>query len=472
MTVNASTCSFIETARKEMANPMTQAFLSILPPGFAFIKQLSMASFPDSAAAVELSRSIRQESVERLPELLEEFEANALENGAKIFWAKDAGTANEYILNLCREKGATYVTKGKSMITEEIGLNAALAEGGIDALETDLGEFIIQQLDRPPFHIVGPAINVPASEINELFLKKGIIKEPTNDPVTLGKAVRVYLRDRFKDLKVGIVGVNMAVASNGAIINVENEGNIRLNKSSPETLVAVMSLEKIVPDLKDALHIIRVLCRNCVGQKITGYVSIDSGPARPGEKDGPKELHIIILDNGRTEIYRDGIARQALRCIRCGACLNICPVYSKIGGYPYGFAYSGPMGQMLNPLLLGYEKTKDLFGSCTLCGACRETCPAGIDHPELFLYYRSKIAESAGQGEKALYASAAAAMQSGLAWSLGIKAARAFLNRKARDGYISSIEGKSEGWFSCRDLPKIADRTFHELFKDLSREGS
>jgi L-lactate dehydrogenase complex protein LldF len=469
--MSAGTFSFIETARKELANSLTQAFLSILPPGFAFIKQMSMASFPDPAAAVELSHSIRQESVARLPELLEEFEANALKNGAKIFWAKDADAANEYILNLCREKGATFVTKGKSMITEEIGLNKALTEGGIEALETDLGEFIIQQLGRPPFHIVGPAINVPASEISELFLKKGIIKEPTNDAVALGKAVRVYLRDRFKDLKVGIVGVNMAVASMGAIINVENEGNIRLNKSSPETLVAVMSLEKIVPDLKDALHIIRILCRHCVGQKITGYVSIDSGPARPDEKDGPKELHIVILDNGRSEIYRDSITRQSLKCIRCGACLNICPVYSKIGGYPYGFAYSGPMGQMLNPLLLGYEKTKDLFCSCTLCGACKDTCPAGIDHPELFLYYRSKIADNAGQGEKTLYASFAAAMQSSLAWSLGIKTARAFLNRKARGGYVSSIEGKADGWFSCRDLPKIADRTFHEMWKDISRKG-
>jgi L-lactate dehydrogenase complex protein LldF len=469
--MSAGTFSFIETARKEMANPLTQAFLSILPPGFALIKQMSMASFPDPAAAVELSRSIRQESVARLPELLEEFEANALKNGAKIFWAKDAVAANDYILNLCREKGATFVTKGKSMITEEIGLNSALSEGGIEALETDLGEFIIQQLERPPFHIVGPAINVPATEISALFLEKGIIREPTNDAVALGKAVRVYLRDRFKNLKVGIVGVNTAVASTGSFINVENEGNIRLNKSSPETLVAVMSLEKIVPDLKDALHIIRVLCRHCVGQKISGYVTFDSGPARPDEIDGPKELHIVILDNGRSEINRDEITRQALKCIRCGACLNICPVYSKIGGYPYGFAYSGPMGQMLNPLLLGYEKTKDLFGSCTLCGACKDTCPAGIDHPELFLYYRSKMAETAGPGEKALYASAAASMQSGLAWRIAIKAARSFLNRKARDGYVSSIEGKADGWFSCRDLPKIAEKTFHELFKDLSREG-
>jgi L-lactate dehydrogenase complex protein LldF len=432
---------------------------------------MSMASFPDPAAAVELSRSIRQESVARLPELLEEFEANAVKNGARVFWAKDASAANEYILNLCKEKGAGFITKGKSMVTEEIGLNRALAEGGIETFETDLGEFIIQQLNRPPFHIVGPAINIPVSEISGLFLEKGIIKEPTNDAITLGKAVRTHLRDRFRDLKVGIVGVNMAVASNGSFINVENEGNIRLTKSSPETLVAVMSLEKVVPDIKDALHIIRILCRNCVGQKISGYVTLDTGPARPDETDGPKELHIVILDNGRSEIYKDPVTKQVLKCIRCGACLNICPVYSKIGGYPYGFAYSGPMGQMLNPLLLGLEQTKELFCSCTLCGACRDVCPAGINHPELFLYYRSRIAGTAGPGEKVLYASAAAAMQSSLAWNLGIKSARLVLNKKVHDGYISSIEGKADGWFSCRDLPKIADRTFHELWKDLSREG-
>ncbi len=228
----------------------------------------------------------------------------------------------------------------------------------------------------------------------------------------------------------------------------------------------------MVPDIKDALHIIRILCRNCVGQKISGYVTLDTGPARPDETDGPKELHIVILDNGRSEIYKDPVTRQVLRCIRCGACLNICPVYSKIGGYPYGFAYSGPMGQMLNPLLLGLEQTKELFCSCTLCGACREVCPAGIDHPELFLYYRSKIAGMMEAGEKALYASAALAMQNGLAWNLVIKSARLVLSKKVHEGYISSIEGKAGGWFSCRDLPKIADRTFHELWKGLSRNGA
>jgi len=272
-----STRPFMETAKKEMANPMTQAFLSILPPGFAVMRQMSMASFPDPVAAVELSRSIRRESVARLPELLEEFEANAVKNGAHVFWAENAPAANDYILNLCKEKGASFITKGKSMLTEEIGLNRALEEGGIETFETDLGEFIIQQLNRPPFHIVGPAINIPVSEISGLFLEKGIIKEPTNDAITLGKAVRTHLRDRFRNLKVGIVGVNTAVASSGSLINVENEGNIRLTKSSPETLVAVMSLEKVVPDIKDALHIIRILCRHCVGQKISGYVTLDTG---------------------------------------------------------------------------------------------------------------------------------------------------------------------------------------------------
>ncbi|HEY9160698.1 MAG TPA: LUD domain-containing protein [Desulfomonilia bacterium] len=464
--------TFIETARKEMANPLSQAFLSVLPPGFAVMKQLSMSSFPDPAAAIELSKAIRQETLTRLPELLEEFEENALSNGARVFWAGDSAAANEYILNLCREKGAAFVTKGKSMITEETGLNSALEEGGIEVFETDLGEFITQQMGRPPFHIVGPAINIPAAEISEIFLEKGIISEPSNDAVALGKSVRAYLRDRFKSVKVGITGINMAVSSSGAIINVENEGNIRLTKSSPETLVAVMSIEKVVPDMNDALHILRILCRHCVGQKISGYVTIDTGPAKQSELDGPKELHIIILDNGRSEIYRDSLTRQALKCIRCGACLNICPVYSKIGGYPYGFAYSGPMGQMLNPLFLGFHRTKDLFSACTLCGACRDACPAGIDHPGLFLYYRSLIAENADQKEKALYASAAAAMQSGLAWRLGIKTARAILNRNARDGYVSSISGIKKGWFSNRDLPEIAKKTFHELWKELNRKDT
>jgi len=391
--MNVKTEAFNEVARQEVTNEYAKAFLGLLPPVIAMRRAQVMGSFPDPNAAMALGRSIRAEAVARLPELLEEFEKNATAAGTKVFWAKDAGEANEIVLRLAKERGVSFVTKGKSMVTEEIGLNEVLSRAGIEPFETDLGEFIAQQLHRPPFHIVGPAINVPVEEIRDLFLRTGIMQEDTLDPVQMGYAARLYLRDKFHHITLGLTGVNLAVAATGTVINVENEGNIRFNKSSPMTQVSIMTPEKVVPTLDDAMHLVRLLCRSCTGQKISAYVTMDTGPRKEGEIDGPDELIVIIVDNGRSAIYEDPLTREALRCIRCGACLNTCPIYVKIGGYPYGWAYSGPMGQVLNPLLLGLDRTQDLYRACTLCGTCVTVCPAGIDHPTLFLDYRARDVE-------------------------------------------------------------------------------
>ena len=470
---------FMETARNELKNELSQAFLRLLAMGMPVIRQTGMSTFPDPKAAEDYSRAIRAEAVERLPELLEEFEKNATAKGARVIWARDAAEANEAVLGIARERAITYVTKGKSMVTEEIGLNDHIIAHGIEVFETDLGEVITQLLSLPPFHLVGPAINVPPQEISDAFLKKGIITEPTINPVELGRSARAYLREKFRHLDMGIVGVNMAVASTGTFINVENEGNIRLTKSSPRTLVAIMSLEKVVPTMEDALHIVRMLCRNCSGQKLTSYVSMDTGPKKPGELDGPEELFIVIVDNGRSEIYRDIKARQVLRCIRCGACLSFCPIYTKIGGYPYGFAYSGPMGQVLNPLLLGIDGTSDLYRACTLCGSCRDICPAGMDHPSLILEYRAREVKMNTGGEAGLRSRAEAAfaslvslaMGSPLLWRLGVRCARPLLNSFARDGYIADLPRGGKGWFGCRDLRAMPAKTFYEQWESIHRKS-
>ncbi|MBU4317437.1 MAG: lactate utilization protein [Proteobacteria bacterium] len=468
---------FVDVAKKEMQNTRTRQFLRLLPSGISRMRDRAMQSFPDPDAANEYSRAIRAEVIARMPELLEEFDKNATANGAKIVWAKTAAEANAFIVNLAKERGVTYVTKGKSMITEEMGLNDALGENGIEPFESDLGEFIAQQLHRPPFHIVGPAINVPVEEINELFLAKANMKEPTTDPVKLGYAARLYLRDKFHHLAMGITGVNMAIAETGTILNVENEGNIRMSKSSPKIQVSVMSLEKVVPTMADAMHLIRLLCRNCTGQKLAAYISMDSGPKKQDEVDGPEELYIIILDNGRTEIYQDVQAREALRCIRCGACLNTCPIYSKIGGYPYGWAYSGPMGQVLTPLLLGLNRTRDLFHACTLCSACKSICPAGIDHPKMFLHYR--MLEARGNKHKTgglipdkatklfdLWGWGAARAWR---WKIAVKTVRPFINRYAKDGVIQKAMAPLDGWFRTRDFPAMSKKTFHERWAKIKK---
>lgn len=452
-------------------------FLSRLAPHFTRSCLEAMKTFPEPKTAIEYGRAIRADVIFRLPELLQEFEKKATASGAQVIWAKDASEANEFILSLARKNGVTYVTKGKSMVTEEMGLNDYLRSNGIEPLETDLGEFIIQQLDRPPFHIVGPAINLPVEEIRDLFLVKGILAEPTTDRVKLGAAARVFLRDKFCHLRMGITGVNMAVADTGAIINVENEGNIRLCKASPRIQVSIMTLEKVVPTMVDALHMARLLCRHCTGQKLSSYVSIDCGPRKAGEVDGPDELYIIILDNGRSEIYQDIKGREALRCIRCGACLNACPVYGKIGGYPYGWAYSGPMGQVLNPLLLGLDKTYDLYHATTLCGACKEVCPAGIDHPGLFLQSRARHVHQKGlkkvipDRQTVFFSLFGWGIASGSRWRLGVKLLRPFVNRYAGNGVIRKMLKPLDGWFKSRNLPALAGRTFHERWKRMRPEN-
>jgi L-lactate dehydrogenase complex protein LldF len=472
-----STQEFTELAKKEVEKARVRPFLKMVPHFLYQKRAAGLDTLPDAAAAQAYGAAIRAEALSRLPELLEEFERNATANGAKVFWARTAEEASEYIVNLARERGAKFVIKGKSMVTEEIGLNERLSEQGIEPWEADLGEFIIQLLHRPPFHIVGPAINIPVEEVRDLFLAKADMKEPTVDPVELGWAARLFLREKFHHAQFGVTGVNMAVAETGTIINLENEGNIRFAKSSPRTQVSVMTLEKVVPTMKDALHMVRLLSRNCSGQKISAYVSMDSGPKKEGEIDGPEELIIVIVDNGRSRIYQDPRARAALRCIRCAACLNICPVYRQIGGYAYGWVYSGPMGQVLMPLLLGLDKTQDIYRACTLCGACKSVCPTGIDHPELLLYYRSKDVSADRQfkgkrrpwGEALFFKAWGMGVKHGWLWNAAVSLARPLIGRNVREGRLSKMNGAFGGWFRKRDFPPLAEETFRERWKRIGR---
>jgi L-lactate dehydrogenase complex protein LldF len=473
--MEVKTEQFSEVAKEELRKAHT--FLKLGANFVRMRRETALSTFPNPAAAQAYGAIIRAEAIARLPELLGEFERNALANGAKVFWARDANEANQYIVHLAKERGIKYVTKGKSMVTEEIGLNEALEKNGVKTWETDLGEFIIQLLHLPPFHIVGPAINIPVAKVRDLFMEKINLKEPTSDPVQLGRAARIFLRDKFHRVDMGIAGVNMAVAETGTIVNVENEGNIRFNKSSPRTQISVMSLEKVVPTLEDALHLVRLLCRNCTGQKLSVYVSMDNSPKKSDEIDGPEELIIVIVDNGRSRIYQDKVAREALRCIRCGACLNGCPVYRQIGGYAYGWVYSGPMGQVLNPLLLGLERTQDLYRATTLCGSCKSICPVGIDHPGLFLHYRAKDvlgdaalrAKKRPMMERIFFRLWILAVSRYRLWNWGVRFVRPFINKDAHEGMLREVGGFFKGWFRNRDLPVLAKKTFHDRWREMQK---
>ena len=466
---------FKAVAKREMHNPSSRTFLNLLSVFILPQREKSMGTFPNPEATHRMGGIIREEALSRLPELLEQFETNAAKAGARIFWAKDSREANDYILNLARKNNVSYVTKGKSMVTEEMGLNEFLEKNGIRPYETDLGEFITQLLDLPPFHIVGPAANVSPEEIRDVFMEKAGLEKPTNDPVELGYAARQYLRDKFLNMTMGITGVNFAIAETGTIINVENEGNIRFNKSSPKIQVSVMTLEKVLPVMKDALHMLRLVSINCTGQKIGTYVSMDTGPKNNDEKDGPEELHIIIMDNGRSQLYQDVRARQILQCIRCGGCLNICPVFHIVGGYPYGWVYSGPMGQVLTPLLLGLSGCHDHIWACTGCGACKANCPAGVDHPRAFHYLRQM--EAAGDktlkagsrpfAENMAYRAFGRMAASPLLWKVTSKAMRAVVNRGQTDGKIAKGPGPMSQWLQARDFPAMPEKTFHDVWKEM-----
>jgi L-lactate dehydrogenase complex protein LldF len=443
-------------------------------------REVAYATLPDPAAFMELGKAIRSEVLRRLPELLGEFERNAAANGAKVFWAGDAKEANSYILALAKERGVRYVTKGKSLVTDEMGLNDHLEQNGVKVWETDLGEFIVQLMHRPPFHMVGPAINIKPEEIRDVFMREIGLAEDTVKPEELGLAARRFLRGKFQHLEMGITGVNFAVADTGTIINLENEGNIRFTKSVPRLQVSVMSLEKVVPTMRDTVALLRLLTRSCTGQIASSYLTMDNGPKAGDEIDGPEELHVVILDNGRSKMYRDLTAREVLRCIRCGACQNNCPVYCQIGGYPYGWVYAGPIGQILNPLMLGIHVTRDLYEACTLCRACKTVCPAGLDHPRMLLYLRRMNLESGRflpwtgvpLREQLPIKAFSLASRSAFLWKTFTAAARFALNLFARDGKVSGLPAVKDGWFASRDLPAMPEESFRRRWKrSLSKRG-
>src|SRR6266851_4240786 len=346
------------------------------------------------------ARAIKDETLLHLNQYLEEFAANAEKVGAQIHWARDADEANGIVCRLACERGARLAVKSKSMVTEEIHLNAALQAVGVAALETDLGEYIIQLAGETPSHIIAPAIHKTKGQIAELFTEKlGIA--PTGDIDRLTSVARQVLRQKFAAADIGISGVNFGVAETGTILILENEGNIRLTTSLPKTHIAVMGIEKVIPTFADLDVFLKLLPRSGTGQHLTAYQSLITGTKRSADQEGPDELHIVLLDNGRSKMLAHRITRQSLACIRCGACLNACPVYQQIGGHAYGSVYPGPIGAVITPQLMGLSKAEQLPYASSLCGACREVCPVKIDIPELLLHLRAEVVEGTASATEA-----------------------------------------------------------------------
>jgi len=401
----------------------------------------------------------------RLDHYLTRLEASVTQAGGRVFWASTGDEVARYILTLARAKGLKSVVKGKSMTTEEIGLNPVLEQAGLEVLETDLGEYIIQLVGERPSHLIVPAVHKTREETARLFQKKlGLAY--TDRPEELTRAVRDRLRGRFLSADLGVTGVNFAVAETGTLVLLENEGNIRMSSTLPRIHVAVMGLEKVVADFRDLAVLLQILPISATGQRLPSYVSFITGPGRhPGE--GPEELHLILYDGYRTKVLADPDFRQVLRCLRCGACLNFCPVYRRIGGHTYPWTYSGPIGVVLTAAARGLEEARDIVGASTLCRACGQVCPVMIDLPELILEARRRLAEQTPAGPARAFDLAAHCLATPAGFDLAARglsaAAGAMIDRQ---GLVRRGPEKIWGLGEGRRLPRPAEEPFRRsLFK-------
>jgi len=413
-----------------------------------------VAEVPDWEELREAGRAIKADVMHRLDEYLLQFEAAVQAAGGNVHWARDAAEANALVLEIARAHDASEVVKVKSLATDEIGLNDALAAGGVQAIETDFAELILQLDGDWPSHILVPAIHRNRSEIRDLFLRT--IAEPplSDEPSELAETARVYLREKFLTAKVGISGANFGVAETGTVVVVESEGNGRMCTTLPPVLVTVMGIEKLVPTFPDLEVFLQLLPRSSTGERMNPYTSLWSGVT---EGDGPREFHIVLLDSGRTRVLADEVGRQALHCIRCSACLNVCPVYSRTGGHAYGSVYPGPIGAILTPQLRGVEHAKSLPFASSLCGACYEVCPVKIDIPSVLLHLRSEVVRKAGSTpERVTMRGLARVFGRVRVYELAQRFARV-VQRPARH-----LPGPLAKWTRTRELKPIPKETFRE----------
>jgi L-lactate dehydrogenase complex protein LldF len=419
--------------------------------------------------------AIKDATMARLDTYLEQLEEQVTAAGGVVHWAADADEANRIVIDLCRRAEASDVVKVKSMATQEIRLNEALADAGISAWETDLAELIVQLGHDMPSHILVPAIHRNRAEIKEIFNREmGKVGRPapsglSDEPAALAEAARVHLRQRFLSTDVAISGANFAVAETGTVMVVESEGNGRMCLTLPRTLITVMGIEKLIPTWRDLEVFLQLLPRSSTGERMNPYTTMWTGVT---EGDGPQEFHLVLLDNGRTAALADPEGRAALRCIRCSACLNVCPVYERTGGHAYGSIYPGPIGAVLSPQLTGVEDNTSLPFASSLCGACYDVCPVAIDIPSMLVHLRTKVADlpqKAHTPERQLMRALAWVMSSPGRWTRSIRSMGVgrFL---ARNGRFSALPPPISGWTATRDLPAPPEQTFRDWWEARARE--
>ncbi len=468
-----TTADYIAEAKKALRNPILQDALADLQTRFGRGTAIAYQNLPEGPDLRLKAHDIRAETIENLDVVLETLAKNVRKNGGIVFFADNADAALDYCLAVARNHGVKLAVKGKSMVSEEIGLNTALVKAGIDVAETDLGEYIIQLAGERPSHIIAPAIHKTREDIGKLFTDK--IRIPyTDDPLSLTRAARKALREKFLAAGIGFSGCNIACAETGHIVTVSNEGNIRMSTTMPKVHVAIMGMERVAARLEDHDILLRLLCRGAAAQNMGTYVSYIGGPRYLHQADGPDEFHLVILDNGRSRILADVEFREMLYCIRCAACLNVCPVYGKIGGHAYGHPYSGPVGAVVMPLLAGINRCKDLCQGETLCGACQDACPVNIDIPRMLLALRAKLADGDPNwnvsrdsiAEKGIYTLWSWIIQNRRIYDLFLRLAALGQNLLPKNkGMIRRLPPPMSGWTQGRDIQPVAGKSFIDRWR-------
>ncbi|MDO9599645.1 MAG: LutB/LldF family L-lactate oxidation iron-sulfur protein [Azoarcus sp.] len=438
-----------------------------------FLMAKRAAQFPDGDELQQLrtfGNAVRARALSKLPELLERLDANLTRNGVKVHWAETVEEANAIVHGIVRAHEAKQVIKGKSMVSEEMEMNHYLEGYGVDCLESDMGEFIVQLGNEKPSHIIMPAIHLNAGQVAALFHDK-LEVDYTEDVDRLIQIGRETLRRKFFEADIGVSGVNFAIAETGSLLLVENEGNGRMSTTVPPVHIAVTGIEKVVENLRDVVPLLSLLTRSATGQPITTYVNVISGPRKAEELDGPQEVHLVLLDNGRSQAFADSELRQTLNCIRCGACMNHCPVYTRIGGHAYGTVYPGPIGKIITPHMLGLEETQDLPSASSLCGACGEVCPVKIPIPAILRRLREENVRPPdetpqhmrGQGSK--YSRTERAV-----WKVWRTLNTSPRINKVFGFAATRLSGlmpaKIGPWTEHHSAPKPAKRTLHEMARD------
>ncbi|HUC12597.1 MAG TPA: LutB/LldF family L-lactate oxidation iron-sulfur protein [Stellaceae bacterium] len=472
--MEAKSRDFSASARAGLANDNLQQALDIMTQrGFPSRRLEVVARLPEFEALREVGREIKDHTLAHLDFYLELYEHNVVASGGEVHWARTPEEACEIVLTVCRTAGARSVTKGKSMIAEEIGLNDFLEKSGITPVETDLGEYIIQLRHEPPSHLIAPAMHLVKEQVADAFRSAHRTLDPNRplaEPQALCDEARAILRPQFLAADVGITGANFLIAETGSSIIVTNEGNGDLTQILPRVHIVLASLEKLVPTFEDAATLLRLLARSATGQEFSSYTTVSTGPRRPGDLDGPEAYHVILLDNGRAAML-GGEFHDMLRCIRCGACMNHCPVYAAVGGHAYGWVYPGPMGAVLTPSLIGIEEAAPLPNASTLCGRCESVCPVKIPLPKMLRHWRErefakKLAPRIWRSGLSVWAWVA--LRPALYHMLTEVASRTL-------GWVGGRRGRfrnlpfAAGWTGVRDMPAPEGRSFHSLWAERSK---